>query len=126
MSKLKDALARLELPELVYENVYLNKDRVDEQFDVQIGAISEAAVSDSREFSAGLKALLFELSGKHGKTHAVKWDLTGHVVRAVLLQAEMTRNDRIGTPDAPKDYVVARGYGCLRGPRFAERIVGTD
>jgi hypothetical protein len=106
--------------------LYLNKDRVDTLFVARMGAIEtftrEAtdSVGGRLAASVGIPGLGISAAAERGGAQGanITFKLENPVAQALVLEAELTRNNQIHPIETAVrgSYVQASGYGCFRRP----------
>jgi hypothetical protein len=111
-----DLLARLTFVSQKVETIYLNNDRVHDDFIGQLGAIESFTRGANKEGKIELPIL--KAGGGIGADAGVHWNMTDPTAQALVLRAALESQDMLRGADnaEPGDYVYASGTGRLSRP----------
>jgi hypothetical protein len=102
------------------ETLYLNENRVRDDFLGQIGAIESFTRSATKQGSVSGPLPILSIGGGVGAEAGVTWTLTDVTAQALVLREALERRGELADirSGAPGGYVQAQGRGRLSGPEM--------
>jgi hypothetical protein len=100
------------------QSLYLNEDRVNENFTIQLGAVATLVRSAGQQGMGTLNFKIVEVGKQKTAGNEIHYDLHDPLARALTLRTALQSEGLIQTPDdaAVGQYVVGSGAASLRSP----------
>jgi hypothetical protein len=100
------------------QSLYLNEDRVNENFTIQLGAVATLVRGAGRQGGGTLNLKVVELNKQKTASNEIQYDLHDPLARALVLRTALRSENALHTPGdaAIGQYVVGSGLACLRSP----------
>jgi hypothetical protein len=117
------------------QSLYLNEDRVNENFTIQLGAVAALVRSAGNQGAGTLNFKIVEVSKQKAAGNEIHYDLHDPLARALTLRTALQSENLIQAPDnaAVGQYVVGSGVASLRSPDlglfysvYPQRILDDD